>query len=384
LRIAIVSSGRFHVCDLARELHLLGHEVVFYSFLPKSQTRKWGLPNKCCRSFFFVIAAFLYLRMLVKRDRFKSMMNIAITEILDFCFSIWLEPCDLFIGMSGLAFHSALTAKKKYHATVWLERSSRHILSQKEILDATPFPEKKKKTISKWAIRREVAGYNLADKIVVPSRHVKESFLARGFVPDKILRIALTGVDLKMFPIKTRIVDKKKTVLMVGNWSLEKGCDLLVNAWHKLPVGIKLMHVGGIGDAPVPTEEGFHHFESVPQSKLAGFYARANLFVLPSRQDGFGMVITQAVACGIPVVCSDLTGGPDLKELLGNTKLISIFPAGNEVALLAAIEMALKVSEEEIEIEQRKMGKYRKILTWTEYGLRYNQEILLKVKINHF
>jgi hypothetical protein len=49
MRIAVLTFGRFWVCDLARELDSLGHDVAFYSLVPSWRTRKFGLPNRCNR-----------------------------------------------------------------------------------------------------------------------------------------------------------------------------------------------------------------------------------------------------------------------------------------------------------------------------------------------
>jgi hypothetical protein len=45
MRIAIVSTGRFHVLDLARELAALGHDVRYYSFVPHQRAEQFGLPR---------------------------------------------------------------------------------------------------------------------------------------------------------------------------------------------------------------------------------------------------------------------------------------------------------------------------------------------------
>lgn len=46
MKINILSSGRFHVCDLARELARNGHDVKFYSFVPTKRAMKFGLPKE--------------------------------------------------------------------------------------------------------------------------------------------------------------------------------------------------------------------------------------------------------------------------------------------------------------------------------------------------
>ena len=47
LRIAIATFGRFHVLDLARELSALGHDVRFYSYVPRMRAIRFGLPKRC-------------------------------------------------------------------------------------------------------------------------------------------------------------------------------------------------------------------------------------------------------------------------------------------------------------------------------------------------
>ena len=50
IRIAVVTIGRFHLLDLARELSTLGYEVQFWSLLPFYRVKNFGLPKKVYRS----------------------------------------------------------------------------------------------------------------------------------------------------------------------------------------------------------------------------------------------------------------------------------------------------------------------------------------------
>ena len=54
LRIVIASVGRFHVLDLARELHAIGHDVTFISIVPKWRADQFGLPRGCLISLFWI------------------------------------------------------------------------------------------------------------------------------------------------------------------------------------------------------------------------------------------------------------------------------------------------------------------------------------------
>ena len=162
-------------------------------------------------------------------------------------------------------------------------------------------------------LSRELAGYALADRIVIPSLHVKESFRRDPTAYAKLFMNPY-GVDLEMFPTAQRHnSDKEFTLLFVGSWTLRKGCDLLVSAVARTP-GVRLVHVGSIGsDLAFPTDNPrFVHIDPVPQTELARFYAEADAFVLASREDGFGVVLAQALASGLPVICTDRTGGADL------------------------------------------------------------------------
>ena len=182
-------------------------------------------------------------------------------------------------------------------------------------------------------MQRELAGYEMADRIVVPSIHAEESFVAIPDLRFKLFRNPY-GVDLGMFPARgTKDIGGSIALLYVGTWSLQKGCDLLEAAVRSID-GVRLTHVGAIGDLRFPDfAERFTHHDPVAQSELKHFYAAADLFVLASRQDGFGMVLSQALASGLPVICTDRTGGGDLAEMPGFASRITVVPAGDAHAL---------------------------------------------------
>jgi starch synthase len=370
LDIAIATAGRFHVLDLARELHALGHRVRFYSYVPRSRARSFGLPVECCVSllpFAFPVLAWQILAPgLLPQVRERVMYF-----ILNYATILRLRRCDVFICMSGIYLEAAHFARRRYDAAIWLERGSRHILSQDCILSvidgaARPNP---------ITVRRELAGYAMADRIVVPSRHVAESFMVISGLYAKLFRNPY-GVNLDMFPARSmRDIEGVVTLLYIGTWSLQKGCDVLATAVNSVE-GVLLIHVGAIDDLRFPEDrERFVHYAPVDQSVLSHFYGAADLFVLASRQDGFGMVLAQALASGLPVVCTDRTGGDDLAEIPGFASRVTIVPSGDADALAEAMRgwrdrlRGQNVLAPLGEIERRKLG-------WAEYASRYNTELL--------
>ena len=65
MKIAVVTTGRFHVLDLARELAALGHELQFFSCVPRKRAAKFGLPAGAHRRGLLAIAPLLLAEVLV-------------------------------------------------------------------------------------------------------------------------------------------------------------------------------------------------------------------------------------------------------------------------------------------------------------------------------
>lgn len=373
LKIAIATTGRFHVLDLARELHALGHHVRFYSYVPRARARRFALPDECHVSLLpLVLPAVIWERLMPRLT--PGMQERVLFALLNRAVMLRLRHCDVFICMSGYYLEAARFAKARYGAAIWLERGSRHIESQDEILAAVPGAQRP----SPLAIRRELAGYALADRVVIPSSHVGESFRRDGSTYAKLFYNPY-GVDLAMFPL---CVEKAPTdpvsFLYVGLWCLRKGCDLLAEAVKKVP-GVRLTHVGPVSDLNFPIgDERFLHVDPVPQPALARFYSAADVFVLASREDGFGNVLAQALASGLPLICTDRTGGADLAHTPALAARITLVPHDDAGALACAIAKwrdRWRAGERLPLLPETDREK----LSWAAYARRYSDELLARV-----
>src|SRR5579871_1320138 len=133
LRIALATSGRFHLLDLARELDAIGHEVTLYSYVPPRRAEEFGLPRRCGVCLLPYVFPLVWLERVfptVFPSLFERLMSWALDRLV-----IWkLRPCDIFICMSGIYVAAPLYARSRYGAQIVLHRSSAHILTQKEIL----------------------------------------------------------------------------------------------------------------------------------------------------------------------------------------------------------------------------------------------------------
>ncbi len=372
MKIAIATTGRFHVLDLARELDRLGHEVSFYSYVPVKMAEKFGLRRVCQISLFGTFAPLVWFTRYGPRYLRRHVHQI-LTILLDQMISWKLKPCDVFIGMSGLSVKSAIKAKTKYKAKICIERASTHILTQKNILRNILLAGGKADQVSEFDIERETKGYELADMIGVPSIHVEKSFIDQGVSKEKLFRNPF-GVHLDMFKRLQMPNSVKANVIFVGTWSYRKGCDLLKKVMQNLSE-IQFTHVGAVGDMDLPHLPNFVHFDPVKQWELSRFYEKNHVFVLASREEGLAYVQAQALASGLELVCTDMTGGRDLQDLISEKKRITVVPSGDVKALQKAIQLSAKKA-------MRRGGRRglsesdRKKLSWENYGKRYSNRIM--------
>ena len=126
------------------------------------------------------------------------------------------------------------------------------------------------------------------------------------------------------------------TILFCGQMIARKGVDLLLQAFEELiqmGLAARLLLVGREADLPQMLTEvsektrqsieyaGFQAPEDLPQ-----FFQTADIFVLPSRHDGWGVVVNQAIGAGLPVICSDAVGAAN--DLIEQGKNGYVFPNG--------------------------------------------------------
>jgi glycosyltransferase involved in cell wall biosynthesis len=121
-----------------------------------------------------------------------------------------------------------------------------------------------------------------------------------------------------------------------------KGLDHLLTAFSTLPDNTRLLLVGREAELPqmlaalTPSMRervryaGFQAPDALPK-----FFAQADVFVLPSRYDGWGVVVNQALGAGLPIITSDQVGAAH--DLLREGENGFTFPAGDANALASAM-----------------------------------------------
>jgi glycosyltransferase involved in cell wall biosynthesis len=135
------------------------------------------------------------------------------------------------------------------------------------------------------------------------------------------------------------------TFLYCGQMIIRKGIDILLEAFGRIlaeNVQARLQLVGREGALPellatLPAEARarVHYAGFKAPEELPTIFGEADVFILPSRRDGWGVVVNQALGAGLPVICSDAVGaGYDLITPGVNGEIV---PAGNVEALAEAM-----------------------------------------------
>lgn len=193
--------------------------------------------------------------------------------------------------------------------------------------------------------------------IITVSDFLRKKVISLG-IPESMVEKIPNGVKKNEFYkidfITTRQIlnlpPDKKIILNVGAFTKIKGTIYLIEALAELVKNEKNILLIIIGDGPLRSKlqkkvsdlklnEYVLFLGFVPNSKLINWYNSSDLFILPSLCEGFGIVIVEALSCGIPVVASD-TGG--IPEIINVNHLGILVPPGNVKELSNGILRALK------------------------------------------
>jgi glycosyltransferase involved in cell wall biosynthesis len=235
------------------------------------------------------------------------------------------ESWDIIHCWSGVSEELLASAQHQKGLTI-LMRGSAHIATQSRLLreEATRTGVALEQP-SAWMIDREQREYALADRIVVLSTFAKQTFEREGVPPGKLSTLPL-GVDVHAFRPPAGVVAERRRrilsgepleVLYVGALSYRKGLFDLARMVEALAGdNFRFTLVGPITPESadiVRTLRGRAVITGkVPQADLPRLYRGSDLFLFPTIEDGFAMVLTQAKAAGLPILTTANSAGADL------------------------------------------------------------------------
>ena len=326
MKIAIAVQGRFHAFHFARALLDRGCDVTVLTNYPKWAAARFGLPRDRVRSFW---PHGVLTRAMGRLD--PRLARYGGEAWLHTMFGRWTarqlasERWDVVHPWSGVAEES-LRSLKGTRTLCLLMRGSAHIRTQAELLT-----EEEERTgvrqdhPSRWRIAREEREYALTDRIVVLSTFAYRTFISQGVHAEKLHIIPL-GASLQKFRPTPEIVRARQRrllgggplrVLYVGAMSLRKGLWDMARVVKVL--GTEKFAFQFVGPQPLEAHAVLSELRAdvtlrskQPEAELPGVYAWGDVFLFPTIEDGFAVVLAQAAAAALPVLTTTNSSGLDL------------------------------------------------------------------------
>ncbi len=311
MQVSLAVFGRFRAFEMAQQLSARAALKQLITTYPAWAARRVGVPG-------LQIQSLVHLEVLSRLGRSLTLPNLHPLWLRWFDREVTglLLPSDVFVGWSGACLQS-LTRARTLGAKTILERGSSHIAYQNQLLAEEG---------EIWGVslpqthpiiwERELQGYELCDRICVPSRFAQQTFLDAGFPASKILYLPLGTSRKEFYPVPKE--DDIFRIVHAGILNLRKGIPYLLQAFFELKLPkAELWLLGSLEPEILPFLQKYACDAIVwqgkqPQSRLRWFYSQCSVFALVSIEDGFGVVIPQAMACGLPVIHTPHTGGPDI------------------------------------------------------------------------
>ena len=372
-RVGLVAHIPFFMFDHGRELSRRGWDVSLFTATPA-----WMVDRTAARRIHVKLGWATWAQALRRLGRFRIdlpegwfwwMGRRARSE-----FGGWaarhLDEVEIVETLSGWGLEAGAAVQRRGGRYV-CNRGSSHILFQKAILEdefarwSCPKPG----GFPDWAVARELAEYESADAIAVPSRFVLRTFLEHG-VPARKLHLCPYGANLSLFSPRPRH-DGRFRVLFVGSASIRKGIGYLLEAIRPLVQRnrLDLWLVGAVSPEAraLLARHGdlFTHKGFVPPSRLAETYSQGSVLVLPSVEEGLARVQLQAMACGLPVIATTNTG---VEDLLTDGKEGFVVPIRDSGAIRERLEWMLEYPAERERMAEAALQRVAALGGWQAYG----------------
>lgn len=313
-KINIVIGGTFHLPMLYSKLTNLGHDVKVYTSTPKFKFNN----DELQKNIVFIPMFFQIIKKLSGYN-LKSWMKQFDNFLFDKITSLIMRRADILYGFAGCSLICGKKIKKN-GGKYYLDRACPHIEYQNDIL----IKESNKCDIKFFSansktFKRCISEYSEADKIITPSSYTQNTFINKGFDKGKVCIVPLIGKN-EIHNIKIKEIDEADhvTFAFIGENLLRKGLIYLLEAWkkldesdHKLIIRSNSLDLhNNLKIKNLLDQKGIIIKEYYKD--INDFYSEADILCLPSIDEGFGMVVLEAMSNGVPSIISKNVGASDL------------------------------------------------------------------------
>lgn len=208
----------------------------------------------------------------------------------------------------------------------------------------------------------------LADVILVASSFTRQTLAE---VPDITVPIHVVPYGSPQIQLSERSdlpnQAERLKVLFVGSLGQRKGLSYLLEAARLLNDQIDLTLIGfPVGESPELTRALQTHrwLRSIPHQEVLREMQRHDVFVFPSLFEGFGLVILEALACGLPVIATPHTAGPDV---IAEGEDGFIVPIRSAEAIASTLELLIQDRDRLHQMSQTAIHRSRQF-SWDSYG----------------
>jgi glycosyltransferase involved in cell wall biosynthesis len=230
--------------------------------------------------------------------------------------------------------------------------------------------------VAPWVRSRINREIEAADVILCPSHFVRDTMLLNGIPAEKCF-VSHFGVNTAVFKRRVSLPDRPRFIC-VGSLTVRKGQQYLFRAFEKvketLPAA-ELVCVGGIRpdfEKEIKKWKGsFTHYTGVPHAELARMLGESTAFILPSLEEGFARVLSEAMAVGLPILASYESGATTVVR--DGLEGIIIHPRDIEGIAQAMLRMA-RDPDANLAMGEAAYLAGGKSNTWADYTLRLLNE----------
>ncbi len=352
--------GRFHYFEIAKVLYNSGQLSQIVTNYPWFKIKSEGIPKSLVfTNPFFQVANYLLSRANLKIfNKLRNIINWNGAIYLDRKCSKLIDKADIFLSLSGGGLETGrefIKQKKIYIC----ERGSMHLSETINILKLEYKKYKKDFLLDQRVIDRELEEYQTASFVLTPSEICKKTFITNKIFNVEVIPYA---ANLQSFYPLPKVKNKKTfDILFIGNLSLQKGLPYLLDAFNKFKHPFKKLHLIGLKTQDFPLFEDKINSENtilygaIPNNQLVKYINQADVFAITSIDDGYAIVVPQALACGTPVITTLNNGSSEVVnkfncgfvvEAMNSDKILEKFYelADNKNLLKIFSENALKAS----------------------------------------